>query len=113
MKLVDMPSRWPGGSGSWEQPEVVIITHDVRARSERCSRERIRVVVTLLDLITRLEETVDSLTVVVLDGMYCGNHELRAVLLELYPAARVIDGDPQASPVVAERDWSQTLLTAS
>ena len=98
MKLVDMPSYWPGGSGSWDQPRIVIITNDVRALSDPRRRERITIVATPLDLITRLEGETDLITIVVLDGIYAGNRELEAVLLDLYPAIRVIDGDPDPAP---------------
>ena len=112
MKLVDMPSYWPGGSGSWDQPRIVIITNDVRALSDPRQRERIFVVATPLDLITRLEGEVDALTIVVLDGVYAGNRELEAVLLDLYPTVRVIDGDPDTKPKVAEPSWCGALLIA-
>ena len=112
MKLVDMPSCWPGESGSWDQPRIVIITNDVRALSDPRRRERITIVATPLDLITRLEGETDVITIVVLDGIYAGNRELEAVLLDLYPAIRVIDGDPDPAPRNRER-WCGPSLIAS
>ena len=112
MKLVDLPSYWPGGSGSWGQPRLVIITNDVSAASDPRSRERISVVVTLLDLITRLEGETDAVTIVVLDGCYAGDRDLERVLLDLYPSVRVIDGDPEPASRERERGWSASLLNA-
>lgn len=112
MKLVDMPSYWPDGSGSWNQPRIVIITNDVRALSDPRQRERTFVVSTPLDLITRLEEEAETSTIVVLDGAYAGNRDLEAVLLELYPGVRIIDGDPDTKPTVTEASWCGALLIA-
>ena len=112
MKLADMPSYWPGGSGSWDQPRIIIITNVLRVLSDPQSRERTSVVATPLDLITRLEWETATTTVVVLDGIYTGNRELEAVLLDLYPSVRVIDGDPDPAPRVRE-PWCGPALTAS
>ncbi|MBA3458084.1 MAG: hypothetical protein H0T42_33685 [Deltaproteobacteria bacterium] len=100
MKLVDMdmPSYWPEGSGSWDQPRIVLITSDVCALSDPRRRERVSIVATPLDLITRLEGDTDAITIVVLDGIHAGNRDLAAVLLELYPALRVIEGDADLVP---------------
>ncbi len=111
MKLVDMPSYWPGGSGSWDQPRIIIITNDVRALSDPQKRDRVSIVATPLDLITRLEGETDAITIVVLDGIYAGNRDLEAVLLDLYPAVRVIDGDPEPEPKLRER-WCGASLIA-
>ncbi|MBA3457186.1 MAG: hypothetical protein H0T42_29150 [Deltaproteobacteria bacterium] len=109
MKLVDMPLYWPGGSGSWAQPRIVIITDDVRAASERGSRELIAVVSTPLDLITRLEAAGDAATIVVLDGVYARNRDLERVLLDLYPDVRIIDGEPSSLRYAEPSAWGASL----
>lgn len=110
MKLVDMPLYWPGGSGSWDQPKIVIITDDVRVLSERRSGELIAVVSTPLDLITRLEAAVDSNTIVVLDGIYARNRDLARVLVDLYPDVRVIEGDPKSLTYARRRSCGTSLI---
>ncbi len=111
MKLMDTPLSWPGGSGSWDGPSIVIITDDVRALSDPQMRERISVVATPLDLITCLEREVGAITVVVLDGIYAGNREIEAVLFELYPTVQVIDGDSASAAAKRER-WCEPSLSA-
>lgn len=112
MRHVEMPSYWPGQSGSWGEPRIVIITSDVHALSDPRKRERISIVATPLDLITRLEGETEASTIVVLDGIYAGNRELEAVLLDLYPTVRVIDGDPEPAPRIRGR-WCGASLVAS
>ena len=101
MKFADMPLNWPGGSGAWDQPRIVILSNDRRALSDPRSRERISVVATPLDLIMRLEAAVRPISIVVLDGVYAGNLELAATLLDMYPELHVVDGDPDTSPTMA------------
>lgn len=101
MKLTDMPAEWPGGSGAWRQPRLVIISNDKRALGDHRSRPGASVVATPLDLIVELDRDLDANTVVVLDGSFAGCRELALVLLDLYPNVRVVEGDPDTSPTVA------------
>ena len=101
MNLTDMPWEWPGGSGAWPRPRLVIITNDMRALGHRSSRPWSAVVATPLDLIVALDHAPDVDTIVVLDGAYAGSRELTLVLLDLYPRVRVVDGDPDTRPRIA------------
>lgn len=110
MKLNDMDVEWPGGSGSWHQPRLVIISDDKRALGGRHSRPGTAVVATPLDLIVELDRDLDADSVVVLDGSYAGCRELALVLRDLFPQVRVFDGDPDTSPIVAPASYGIPLI---
>lgn len=72
--MLNMPRQWPSGTGQWEARRTLVMGADVD--------EDAVVVMTPLDLITRLEDARETIGTVVLGRSFAG---LAAVLRELYP----------------------------
>jgi hypothetical protein len=87
------PPRWPNGTGQWNRlPTTTIVAGD---QSSRALLERLppdtELVVTLLDMIARLEDDEQPIARLVLVGALAEDPEIARVLRELYPSIEVID----------------------
>jgi hypothetical protein len=88
------PERWPNGTGEWKRPgtTTTMVAGDLTARAllERLPPNTV-FVVTLLDMIVRLEDEQQPVSTLVLAGALADDAELVRVLGEIYPAVEVID----------------------
>jgi hypothetical protein len=77
------PRQWAQGTGQWQRYRTLIMSHDDLEVDDDAL-----VVVTPLDLITRLEHEHESIGSVVLGRQFA---DLAATLRELYPAIPVVE----------------------
>jgi len=89
------PSQWPNGTGEWKRPgttTTMVVAGDLTARAllQRLPPDTV-FVVTLLDMIVRLEDEQQPVSTLVLAGALADDAELVRVLHEIYPSVEVID----------------------